>query len=160
PRLLPPRIPCGRQVHGLAERSDHCSARRQDIKTLSGCPSSHRLLRRRTRPATALSYQQLRTARTDHRTTLSLSLASGTVLQMDQTKPANQDVLWQLGQRGEDPSLDRRERLRPRRHPPQGIEARPQPIRNTANSEHHSFRENPYFSGTFNDFRPKSGWPL
>ena len=34
----------------------------------------------------------------------------------------------------------------------QGAEARPQPHRNPPNPERDSFRENPHFSGTFDDF--------
>lgn len=156
PRLLSPRVPRRGQVHRTPQRPDDRSSRSQDIPTLSRSAPSHRVSRRRTRPATSLSHEQLRTARPDHRTALPLSLAGRTVLQVDQAKPPDQGVLRQLGQRGEDPGVDRRERLCPGGHPPQGIEARTEPLRNSPNPERRSFRENPCFSGTFDHSCPKS----
>ena len=83
--------------------------------------------------------QQLRAFGTHHRTTLSVSLAGGTVLQMDQTKLADQGFLRQLCQRREDSGVDCRQRLRLGGHPQEGVEARPQPHRNSPNSERNPF---------------------
>ncbi len=60
--------------------------------------------------------QQLHPGRLDHHPALSLSLANRIVLQVGQTASANQSLLWQFRQRGEDPSLDRHKYLRAHRH--------------------------------------------
>ena len=90
-----------------------------------------------------------------------LSLAAGRSncsFKVDQTEPADQGVLWQHGQRhDEDPGLDRRvcvyvlvAILRKRLKLDRSLSG------NSANPQCHSFRENPYFSGTFRDSHPKS----
>jgi hypothetical protein len=52
-----------------------------------------------------------------------MPLAGGTVFQMDQTKPPNQDILWALRKRGQDTDLDCGQRLRPRSHCKKGTQA-------------------------------------
>jgi hypothetical protein len=55
-------------------------------------------------------------ARIEHRRSVSLPLAGGAFLQMDQAAPADQGVLRNFRKRGEDTNLDRHLGLRPRRH--------------------------------------------
>ena len=110
--------------------------------------------------ATGIPDQQLRPFGTHHRTTLSVSLASGTILQVDQAELADQGVLRPLRQRREDPGVDCHQRLRVGGHPQEGVEDRPQPHRNPPNSERDSFRENPYFPGTFDVFHTEFRKPL
>ena len=138
-RLLPPRVPCGRQIHRPSQRSDDHPSGAQDFASLSGSASSRGVLRRRARQAFGIFDQQLRAFGTHNRTTLSVSLAGGTVFQVDQTKLADQEVLRQLRQRPEDSSVDCGQRLRPGGYPQEGVEARPQPHRNSPNSERDPF---------------------
>ena len=60
--------------------------------------------------------QQLRSAGAHDRRALPLPLAGRTLLQMDQTAPANQGLLRHLGERRQVSGLDRGLRLRPRGH--------------------------------------------
>ena len=73
----------------------------------------------------------------------------GAVLQMDQATPANQAVLRHQRQRGQDPNLDRGERLRPRGHCQKGTGPRTEPLHFVTDSQPQPFRKNAHFSGFF-----------
>src|SRR5271166_4720796 len=77
---------------------------------------SHQVHRSEDPQAPRLLDQSVRLAGVEHRRPVSLPLAGGTVLQMDQAAPPDQGVLRNLRERGEDTSLDRHLGLRPRRH--------------------------------------------
>ena len=79
---------------------------------------------RRIRFKTSEGNQQLRVASAHHRRALSLSLASRVVLQMDQAASENQILLRHLGERSQNPGVDRRQRLRARRDRAQALEPR------------------------------------
>ena len=66
--------------------------------------------------AAHLPDQPICLASPEHRRAVSLPLASGAVLQMDQTAPANQGVLRHLRECRQDPDLDRSLRVRACRH--------------------------------------------
>ena len=83
-----------------------------------------------------------------HRRALPLPLAGRTVLQVDQAASAHQGVLRHLGERGEDADLDRRLRLRARRHHSQAPATVRQPLRNSTDPEPHHVRANPAGSAT------------
>ena len=65
------------------------------------------------------NFTKLHPSGTHHRPDLQVSLAGGIVLQVDQTTPADQSLLWHQRERGEDPDMDRRLGLRTRGHHPQ-----------------------------------------
>jgi hypothetical protein len=73
---------------------------------------AHPLQGRRDWQDVSLSDQQLRASGIDHRGPLQKSLAGGAIFQMDQAAPADQAVLRDLGERGEDADMDRRVGLR------------------------------------------------
>ena len=104
----------------VAERSDDRAGGPKDVAAVSGPIASHRVPRRRNRPAVRVPDQQPHPARTDHCKALQVSMASGVVLQMDQTAFAHQILLWHERQRGEDSSVDRDQRLRARGHREEG----------------------------------------
>jgi Domain of unknown function (DUF4372)/Transposase DDE domain len=73
---------------------------------------AHPLQGRRDWQDVSLSDQQLRASGIDHRGPLQKSLAGGAIFQMDQAAPADQAVLRDLGECGEDADMDRRFGLR------------------------------------------------
>ena len=77
------------------------------------------------------------------------TLAGGTVFQMDQAAPEDQDVLRLLGERREDATLDRRVRLLPPRHHPEGGGRGQGNARNSGNLKRVYFSENAHFTGVF-----------
>ena len=83
--------------------------------------------------------QQLHRASTDHRPTLSRTLADRTVLQMDQATFADQSFLWHQPQRGAHPSLERHRRLSARRHFEKTSASRCQPLHHSTDFEPHAF---------------------
>ena len=76
------------------------------------------------------------------------ALAGGTIFQVDQTAPADQEILRHQRERGEDPNLDRGLRLRARGYRPEEAETGSQPLPNSTDFERDAFRENAHFAGT------------
>lgn len=72
----------------------------------------HLLLRCREQKQAHLPDQQLLASRPDHCPTLQRSLVGGTILPMDQAAPSHQGLLWYLGERSQNSSLDRHLGLR------------------------------------------------
>src|SRR4030042_6789252 len=70
---------------------------------------------------------------------------------MDQATPAHQGVLWDERKRGENSNLDRDLHLRARGDCQKTVETRSEPLHNSTDFEHHTFRENPHFAGLFAD---------
>ena len=101
--LLAPR----RQVHGIALRSNGCVAWLLLAAAIPRGAAAHWLARSRHRQEVCVSDQQLYVGGDADRATVSRTLADRIVLQVDQTTPADQGVLWDQRERGEDPTLDR-----------------------------------------------------
>jgi hypothetical protein len=99
----------------------------------------------KTNKAAEVSDQQFCASRTYHRANLQVSLAGGTVLQMDQAAPAHQSLLRDQRECGEDPDMDRGVGLRVGGDPPQAVGAGGQSLPNVTDSERHAFRENAHF---------------
>jgi hypothetical protein len=74
---------------------------------------------------------------------------SRAVLQMDQTAPTNQSVLWHQRERAEDSNMDRHFCMRSRGHCQEAIEAGSEPLHNSTNFACDHIRENANFAGTF-----------
>ena len=89
------------------------------------------------------------------RENLQVTLDGGTVLQIYQTAPPHQVVLWHQRERREDPDLDRGLHLRiscdRSQAPAAGSELLPDPT----DFESHALRENAHFTGLGNDRLPK-----
>ena len=103
------------QEHRRALRS-HCHSHRHRIgQSVSGCvtPRHYTSISKTKKRLKFLTnnfvFPHLRSRN------LQVTLAGGTVLQIDQTAPADQGVLWHQRERREDPDLDRGVRLRARR---------------------------------------------
>src|SRR5580700_6291361 len=79
-------------------------------------PAAHPLPGRRNGKEAGVPHQSVRVAGYHHRRALQKPLASRTVLQMDQAALADQTLLRHIRKCREDPNLDRRLGLRPRRH--------------------------------------------
>src|SRR5882724_12186206 len=92
--------------------------------------------------------QQLHPAGTYYRPDLQVAVASRIVFPVDQNAPTDQGLLRHQRERGEDPNLDRRLRLRPggncSQAPRAGIESLP----NSTDFERDALRENAHFTGT------------
>ena len=84
-------------------------------------------------------------------------MARRALLQMDQTAPSDQGILRNDGECGKDPGMDRYFRLCPRGHREKALEAGPEPLHNSTDSERHPFRENAHFTGFLSHGIRKSG---
>ena len=91
----------------------------------------------------------------DHRPVVSMPLAGGVVLQVDQAAPAHQGLFRYLRERVKDPDLDRHQHVRARGHREEAAASRPQSLRNPANSHRFTIRESRYFTGTYRIPSPK-----
>ena len=138
-----------RQVNRIAQRSDDPASRREDIVGLSRHTASGQLLRHRQRQTVRVHNESSQTASTNHRPALQGKMACRVVLQVDQAEPSPQSFLRQLDQRTQDAGLDRHQRVRARSHTPQAVGPQTRSHRNPANSQRDTFRENPYFHGTY-----------
>src|ERR1019366_9542544 len=92
--------------------------------------------------------------RRDRRRNLQAALASGAVLQMDQTAPAHQGLLRNQRERRENTNLDRRFGLRSGCHRAQTARDRIQSLPNPTGLESYPVRENSHFTGTSADRIP------
>src|SRR6185312_9229015 len=91
---LPAALFAASRSHHRGHLRSDCRARQSSAAPgLSRQVTPHSLLRQHHEQASGLSYQQPHAATTDHRATLSQSLAGRVVLQMDQTTSAHQEVL-------------------------------------------------------------------
>jgi hypothetical protein len=135
----------GGQEHGRALGSDSDSDILRIRLSVSRCPAARKLLRRGDQQAAEIPDQQFCAPRTDHRANLQVSLAGGTVLQMDQAAPAHQSLLRDQRECGEDPDMDRGVGLCAGGNPTQAVEAAGQSLPNATDSERHAFRENAHF---------------
>lgn len=102
----------------------------------------HQVPRCRARQGLGIPDQQLRTACTDHRTTLPLSLAGRTILQMDQAASSDQAVLRHHRERSQNTDMDRYFRLRPGRHCEETAQNRGFSLHNSTDTEPDTFRKN------------------
>ena len=93
--------------------------------------------------------QQLRHPAGDRCRPLSPQVASGIVFQMDQATPADQVLFRHLGERCEDPNLDRRRRVRARRHRQEATRHPSRSLHFFAGFEPHLVRENTIICNTF-----------
>jgi hypothetical protein len=93
--------------------------------------------------------QQLYLTGFDHRSTLSLPLAGGAVLQVDQATPTDQSLLWHQRQCRHNTNLDRRLGLRLGGHRQKTIESRSQLVLGSTNLERDYLAENSNLTSTF-----------
>lgn|SRR6185312_3934566 len=141
---LPAALFAASRSHHRGHLRSDCRARQSSAAPgLSRQVTPHSLLRQHHEQASGLSYQQPHAATTDHRATLSQSLAGRVVLQMDQTTSAHQEVLRHFRECAQDSNLDRHLCLRAGRNYQKATESESQPLQNSTNPKRHSFRETP-----------------
>jgi hypothetical protein len=68
---------------------------------------------------------------------------------MDQTTSAYQSILWHIGKRGQDTSLDCGLNLRLGRNYQKTIESKTEPLHNSTDFQRDDIRENAYFASTY-----------
>jgi Transposase DDE domain len=107
-----------------------------------GPVATGKVLRCQKRQIAGLSYQQLRPSSPDYRRALSLPLAGGVVLQMDQAASADQGVFWRFRKCRQDTSLDRHRRLCTRRHSQKTAEIGSFTLHNSTDFEPDPIRKN------------------
>src|SRR6266567_1106105 len=148
-RLSAPLLGAGRPNHRHHVRSDRHADQSSSPRWLPGQTAAHSLFRPPAGKTADLSDQQLYPAATDRCPTLSQSLASGIVLQMDQAASAHQKVLRHFSERLEDSNLDRHLGLCARGDCQKAIEARRQPLQNSTDLKRLALRENPDIRSSF-----------
>ena len=148
-RLSPSLLSQSRQGYWFAMRSNDNAQWLLHIAGLSRCSSSNRLFRHRDKQEVHLSNKQLWTASFDNRSALQVPLADRNIFQMDQTIPANQDVLRNFRECREDSNLDSHQHLRFGRNRQERTQNRAEFGRNLANSQHCPFRESLYDTSTY-----------
>ena len=106
-----PQVPTGlltssRQEYRTHLRSVSATYRLLPIQGLSGKAAPGKILRCRERQNTGVSHQQLQSACHDYCRVVPMPLAGGAILQVDQAKPENQDLLRHLRKRCQSSDLD------------------------------------------------------
>ena len=149
PRLPPKILPRGRQKYGSKKRPDHYPSRSRNIPGISGSSSAHQLFRFRKPQPSRFSHKQFFSSAADDRSALQISMAGGTIFQMDQAELAHQVLFRYITECGENPNLDCHKRLRACGHREKRTQARTKPQRNFANPQHYIIRKKPHLSGVF-----------
>jgi hypothetical protein len=105
-------------------RSDHRAQRSLHQPALPRTPAAHPVARCRVEKNPGVPHLSVRFAGRDRLRPLQEPMAGRAVLQVDQAASADQAVLRDIRKRGENPDLDRRLGLRPRRHRQEAPQAR------------------------------------
>jgi len=104
----------------------------------------------------SLPNQQFFFARLDRGRTISKPLAGRIVLQMDQTTFADQGFLWNFRKCSKDPNMDSYLSLCPCSRNQKTFKSESKPLHNFTDFKCHSFRKNPYFTGSRTMSHPDS----
>src|SRR5882724_4206575 len=147
--LPTPLLPPSRQSHRSSLRSNRFALRLLCPKGLSGKTAPRPLLRSANQQSFGLSDQQLHSTAFDYRPALPLSLAGGTVLQVDQATSSYQGLLWHQRQCREDSDLDRYLYLCLGGDRQKALEPRSQLVLRSTNFERDDLGENSDLTGTF-----------
>ena len=103
----------------------------------------------RTQPSPDIFYQQFFSRCHNDYSTIQIPLENRTLFQMDQTASAHQSVLRDLGERGQNPDLDRNLHLRAGCDYQKTIKSEAKSLHNSTNLKRNDFRENVYLSSTY-----------
>jgi hypothetical protein len=137
------------QGHRITLRSNHSAHWVLYRSTLSRQASSDQIPRRRDRQAVCFSDQQLQSSSTDDCLALSVSLADRTVLQVDQTAPANQVIFRYIGECSQDSGLDCSLCVCVGRHHQEATQYQDKSLFNSTDFESNRFRNNTYRSNAY-----------
>ncbi len=116
---------------------------------LSKQTEAYQILRCRNRQHSGFSNQQFLSFCTDHCTALSLPMAGGTFLQVDQAKPAHQEFLWHIGECCQNSNLDRCLSIRRGCHTQKKAEYPSKSLHDSTNIERLGFRKNSIITATY-----------
>jgi len=119
------------------------------IKGLSRPTPPHPVFRSRKEKDADVFNQRFFSSGRKHLFALQVSLADRTVFQMDQATPADQGVLWDLRECGQDPDMDRHLDVCPCCHHQETASSGLESLHNSTDPEHHRFREKAIDSGAF-----------
>jgi len=128
-----------RQIQRIDMRSDYYSDGCKFQEGLSSDITAHQISRQKNRQNFQFSNQQLFDPRTDRSRSLSVSMASRTIFQMDQTTPENQVLLWYFRERREESDLDRYLGLRAHSHHKKAAQTQKRPLHNITDFKPESF---------------------
>jgi hypothetical protein len=142
------QLSSGRQNNRALKRSDDSLQSAEKFAAIPRPSSTHHFLQCGHKQEVCVLNKQLYSGRIDNRSALQMPLEDRTLLQMDQTTPANQSVLWNIRQRRQNTNLDRRQHLLNRSHYEKRAGFEAEFIRNPAKSQHYSFSERPYYAST------------
>src|SRR5271157_575500 len=157
-------FPERRQIQRGAMRSDRYPHKLLCQERLPVETQESSLLRFRSQQAPGVPDQQLYTLGKDHRRSLQMPMADRTVLQMDQTAPEDQGLLWHLGECRKDPNMDCYLRVCSGSYSQKRTETGPESLHNSTDFECDPFRENALITGTFKErlhkFKPCPRQPV
>ena len=141
------------QIQRFAMRSNHRTDNPSIRKRLSGSPAADKIFRRRKQQNPGIPDQRFHPTSTDNCPTVSVSLAGGTVLQMDQAAPAHQIIFRNVRKRSQDSNLDCHLRLRARGHHQKTAQTEGKPLHNSTDFKRLHFRENAVSSNGYKSWR-------
>src|SRR3990167_4818537 len=148
-RLSAPFLSTGRQDHRPSIGSDRLAQQSHSQTRLSRAPSASAVLRSYEPKAPGVSDQQFSPAPSHYCQALSVSLAGGAVLSLDQATSAYQSLLRHLQKRGHNPNLDCHLRLRLGRYRQKTSQPRAKSPFDSTDFERLAFRENPDSTSSF-----------
>ena len=131
---------CG-QNNGASERSGRVFGAAQSEGKLSVSVEADSVFRRRAKALSGVFDQPHGTSRPVGCQTLQKALGDRVVFQVDQGQSADQALLWDESQRGENADLDRCDDIPADSHPAQGVEIARKPPQNSADFKRSSVRE-------------------
>jgi len=138
-----------RQKHRLKKRPDNKTNWYKNFRTLPDTTETNQFSRRRSESNFRVPDQQFSTGCVDSLSALQTSLANRTFLQVDQATLANKVFFGYFDQCCQDSGLDRDQCLRACSDNQKRVEAGAFASRNTPNSKHLTFRENPAKTSTY-----------
>src|SRR5271157_2189306 len=130
-------------------RPDRYAVRLLLQERLSRKAPANCLLRRKAKQESGFLDQQFHASGTNHHRDLPQTLADRVILQMDQTASANQGVLWNIRECGQNTNMDCYLRLRAGCNYQKTIESRTKPLHNFTNCQRDAFRENIAFTSAY-----------
>jgi len=144
-------FPKRRQIKRGAMRSDRYPDKLLRQERLPIETQKNPLLRFRSKHTPGVFDQQRYPLSKDHRRSLQMPMADRTVLQMDQTAPENQGLLWHFGECRKNPNMDCHLRVCSGSYSQKRTETGPESLHNSTDFECDPFRENAHITSVFKE---------
>lgn len=150
-----------RPLNRPSVRSDYHADRILFAQKIPKQTATRQILRYRDQQNLGISDQQFLSSGTHYHSVVSLPMAGGTLLQVDQAKPTHKKFLWHLGERSQNPNLDRCISIRPGHHTQKTTQYTSKSLHNSTNIECYGFRKNSVVTTTYrnNIGRGNLGFP-